>query len=109
MYGQNYLPIIPVLAVAAVFGVARAFLMPLEQVLIASDRQDLLIRGSMMATVFNIGFAFAFIPWLGALGAAICNGLSQVAGVILMARMAAKVTELRFPTGLVLRSGAASA
>jgi O-antigen/teichoic acid export membrane protein len=109
MYGQNYLPVIPVLAVAAAFGLARALLMPLEQVLIASDRQDLLIRSSLIASVVNVAFALLFIPQLGAFGAAICNGLSQVAGIFLTRWMVRKVVPFQVPVGSLLRNGAVSA
>lgn len=109
LYGPNYIPVIRVLAIAAVFGVARAFLLPLEQTLIASDRQDLLIRSSLTASVFNIAFALLLIPPFGAPGAALCNGLSQVASILLTRYMVRKVTPFPFPVSGVLRSAASSA
>lgn len=78
LYGQRYLPAIPVLYIAAVFGSARALMAPAEQLLTAFERQDRLLRTLGLATVVNILLALSLIPRWGAQGAALCNGLSQV-------------------------------
>jgi O-antigen/teichoic acid export membrane protein len=81
LYGSQYLPAIPVLAIVGALGFGRAFLLPVEQFCSAAERQDLMIRCTGYASVINLSLAYLLIPPFGSVGAAWCNGFSQLAGM----------------------------
>ena len=62
----------------------------------------------MKRIVILLVFALLFIPKMGAVGAALCNGCSQVAGILLTRMMVRKVIPIRFPVADILRSAATS-
>ncbi len=88
LYGQRYLPAIPVLAVAALFAIPRCY-MPAWDLLQAVEKQRFLTLWMAACSVVNVALDIWLIPKHGALGAAFANGLAQLvaaAGVILRAR-----------------------
>ena len=88
LYGQRYLPAIPVLAVAALFAIPRCY-MPAWDLLQAVENQRFLTLWMVVCAVVNVTLDIWLIPQHGALGAAFANGLAQLtaaAGVILRAR-----------------------
>lgn len=77
LYGEAFRPAIPVLVVVAVLGLSNAFLMTAEHLLAATENQGFRWRWGAVAAALNITFDLLFIPWAGALGAAVANGLAQ--------------------------------
>jgi O-antigen/teichoic acid export membrane protein len=108
LYGINYLPAIPVLALASGFGAFRALVYPLEQLVIAENRQDLLIRALIISSVANVLLALALIPHFGAVGAATCNGLTQAFACWVAWRLFLKHFPMRMPWNSILRIVVAS-
>jgi O-antigen/teichoic acid export membrane protein len=89
IYGEQYLPAIPVLAVATMFAVAKCASQPPASLLQVYERQNFLIWWTIVAGVTNIIFDVSLIPFFGASGAAAANGIAQataVAGSVFYAR-----------------------
>ena len=84
LYGEKYLPAIPVLLIVAFFGAARSLFIPAEQYLIVSNRQDVLIYTTIGAAVVDLSFCIGLIPTWGAVGAAWANSLAQVAALLVI-------------------------
>jgi O-antigen/teichoic acid export membrane protein len=81
-YGREYIPAIPVLAIAAVMAIAKPLLGPAQQMLQANEQQKFLIAWNVICGVINIGVDWMLIPHHGALGAALGNGAAQLLGVL---------------------------
>jgi O-antigen/teichoic acid export membrane protein len=94
LYGDHYLEAIPVLALLAFFCSAKTFVLPVQQLLVAIDRQDVLVKVMAVSAVVNLILDLLLIPWRGAMGAAIANGAAQVLGAVWMWSAAAKVIPL---------------
>ncbi len=81
LYGEKFLPAIPVLLVAALFCVPRAFLGPAHQLLLATENQAFLVKWGIATAVLNLSLDLWWIPGGGAIGAAFANGLAQTIAV----------------------------
>ena len=81
-YGAKYAAAVPVLVIASLLAIPRAFQELPETLLRAADRQKQLLVWYSITGVLNIALDFLFIPRLGAVGAAWGNGLAQAAGVV---------------------------
>lgn len=103
LYGSQYLPAIPVLAIVGALGFGRAFLLPVEQFCSAAERQDLMIRCTGYASVINLSLAYLLIPPFGSVGAAWCNGLSQLAGMAIGWGLLAKHHPIQIPWNRLAR------
>ena len=82
VYGRQYLPAIPVLTLLAVFCAAKLLILPAQDFLLASDRQDVLVKWISGAGALNIVMDFLLIPSGGAWGAAIANSVAQTVAAI---------------------------
>jgi O-antigen/teichoic acid export membrane protein len=91
-YGKPYEPAIPVLTLLAIFAPSQALLFAARQFLIATDRQALLVRLSLLGAAANLGLALALIPSHGALGAA----WTKVATQLLVSSSVWAVISIRF-------------
>jgi O-antigen/teichoic acid export membrane protein len=108
LYGEKYLPAIPVLFIAGLLGSARALMAPAEQLLIAFERQDRLLRTLGVSSLLNIALAFLLIPRWGARGAALSNGLAQCAALGLCWWWARDVFKLPLPWARLSRLAGAA-
>jgi O-antigen/teichoic acid export membrane protein len=97
LYGKQYLPVIPVLMVSALFSCAKPLLAPVQNLLFAEERQKVLIGWSIPAGALNIGLDIALIPLAGALGAMFANGSAQAITIIGFWGIAAWRSPLRLP------------
>ena len=102
-YGAKYLGAIPVLIVASLLSIPRAFQEIPEVLMRAADRQKELLHWLIITGVVNIALDAALIPHFGAVGAAWGNGLSQSFGVIAVWRQAQRSYDFEFPVGAALR------
>jgi len=82
VYGHQYLPAIPVLAVAAGLALFKPLLLPVQYFLRSHNRQVPLLVWNSACGVLNVGVDWALIPSIGALGAGIGNGVAQASSVI---------------------------
>ena len=81
LYGVQYLPAIPVLAIAAMMAAPKPLLLPAQQLLQTEEKQGFLIGWSCFCGALNCVLDILLIPHLGASGAAIANGTAQALAV----------------------------
>lgn len=108
LYGTEYLPMIPVLAVAGPLAVPKALRLLARQLMQAAERQGFLIAWVALCGVFNVLLDLLLIPRYGALGAAIANGTAQTlatAGIWVRAR---RLFKLEFGYRVLLKALAAA-
>lgn len=110
VYGVKYISAGPVMAVASILVIPRAFQEISEILMRAADLQSQLIKWLVIAGVFNVGIDYLLIKHygLGAVGAAWGNGLAQAFGIIAVWHQASRLYSFRFPIGSAVRLGGAS-
>jgi O-antigen/teichoic acid export membrane protein len=81
LYGGANRQLIPVLSVAAVFGISKALLNMPTSLLQATDRQGILIACGCIGGAADILLDILLIPRYGAVGAAYANGIGQTIAV----------------------------
>jgi O-antigen/teichoic acid export membrane protein len=110
MFGDQYLPAIPVLELLALFGVARALSYPVLAVLSITEHQGFVVRWSLVMVALNVALALWWIPLFGAVGAACVKGAVQFASLVGLWIYAARVNGLRLALARAVRVfGAAAA
>jgi O-antigen/teichoic acid export membrane protein len=97
LYGRQYLPVIPVLFLAAALAIPKTMLLPALQLLQAAEQQRFLVVWCCFCGAVNIAIDLLLIPTHGALGAAIGNGVGQSLGVAGMWVRAATLFRLDLP------------
>jgi O-antigen/teichoic acid export membrane protein len=81
-YGQAYVPAIPVLMVALLLAIPKAFQGLPDTLYSATENQGILIRWMLLTAAVNLGLDALLIPRYGAIGAAWGNGLAQAFAVL---------------------------
>lgn len=109
VYGEKYMPAVPVMVIAAIFAIPRAFQDMPDTMMRSADRQWDLMRCLIYTGILNMVLDFALIPRYGAIGAAIGNGLGQAFGVALLWYTARKIYEFTLPVQSMVRIGIATA
>jgi O-antigen/teichoic acid export membrane protein len=102
-YGDKYLEAIPVVMIAAILSMPRAFQELAEVLLRAADRQRQTLIWFSITGVLNISLDWYLIPRYGAVGAAWGNGLSQTFGIIAIWRQARRFFTFGFPLQSAIR------
>jgi O-antigen/teichoic acid export membrane protein len=82
LYGADYLPLIPVLTIAALLAIPKALIAPPTALLQTTENQGYLIWIGCICGALDIALDFALIPRYGAVGAAIANGTAQTAAAL---------------------------
>jgi len=82
LYGVQYLPAVPVLAIAALFAIPKALRHPVEELLQAAEEQRFIILWFCVCGMVDMALDLLLIPKHGAAGAAIANGSAQMLAVI---------------------------
>jgi O-antigen/teichoic acid export membrane protein len=100
-YGDKYVAAIPVVIVASLLSIPRAFQEIAEVLLRAADRQKQILVWFGITGVLNIALDLYLIPRYQAVGAAWGNGLAQLFGIVAIWVQARRVHTFSFP----LRSG----
>lgn len=102
-YGTRYAGAVPVLIIASILSIPRAFQELAETLVRAADQQNGLLVWLSIAGAFNIAFDAVLIPHYGAVGAAIGNGLGQTFGIIAVWELGRRFYTYDFPLGVALR------
>jgi O-antigen/teichoic acid export membrane protein len=102
-YGTKYLGAIPVVMVASILSMPRAFQEIAEVLLRSADRQRQLLIWFSVAGALNLGLDWLLIPRFGAVGAAWGNGVAQSFGVFAIWRQARRFYDFRFPVWTAVR------
>lgn len=84
LYGARYEPAAPVLAVLALFCSAKVLVLPVQQALVAIDRQQTILRIMIICGILNLVLDVWLIRVAGALGAALANGVAQTAAAAVL-------------------------
>jgi len=82
VYGPQYAPAIAVLLIAASLAVAKPLLVTAQGAMQAQEQQTFLIGWSIACAILNVTLDLTLIPFLGARGAMLANGLAQAVAVI---------------------------
>jgi O-antigen/teichoic acid export membrane protein len=109
LYGSQYLAVIPVLAISAIFALPKTMLAPAMQLMQAAESQKSLFWWITLCGVVNMAIDVALIPSHGAYGAAIGNGAGQALAVFGIWFLAHRKFQLTFHFGdltRILLSGA---
>jgi O-antigen/teichoic acid export membrane protein len=107
-YGPKYVHAIPVMIIAAILAMPRAFQEVSEVLMRAADRQKQLLIWLSITGAVNILLDWYLIPRYGAIGAAWGNGLSQTFGIIVVWQQARRIYTFSFPMKAALRLFAAA-
>jgi O-antigen/teichoic acid export membrane protein len=102
-YGAKYVGAIPVLMIAAILAIPRAFQEIPETLLRVADKQKKLFLWFIVTGVLNIALDWALIPRYGAVGAAWGNGLSQAFGIAAIWTQARRYFRFGMPVATTLR------
>lgn len=81
LYGRQYVPAIPVLALVALLALPKTLLAPGHSLLQANEDQNFIIICGLLSGVVNVALDMLLIPHFNALGAAIGNGTAQALAV----------------------------
>lgn len=108
-YGSAFEAAAPVTALLAVSSVARAALTPLMFTLAAFERQGRAIAVTLACAVLNVALDVALIPSHGALGAAVANGIAQLAAACGIYTYLTRSMGITLDPGRLLRVAAAAA
>ncbi len=81
IYGDQYLPAITVLTIAALFALPKVLLSLVQVFLQSAERQSFVVRWMMLAAAANLLLDWFFILHYAAIGGAIANGIAQLFGV----------------------------
>jgi O-antigen/teichoic acid export membrane protein len=106
-YDARYIPSIPVVMIASILSMPRAFQEISEVLLRTADRQKELLTLLSITGVVNIILDYFLIRRYGAIGAAWGNGLAQSLGIILVWQQARRFYDFSFPIQSAIRLGLA--
>ena len=106
-YGARYLPAVPVLVIAAILAMSRAFQDIPETLLRAADKQKRILGLLLVTGAVNLTLDYIFIRHYAAVGAAIANGLAQTFGIFAFWHQTRKLYRFRFPFATAFRLAAA--
>ncbi len=102
-YGPKYVAAIPVLAIASLLAIPRAFQEIPETLIKVADKQKYMLLLFTLTGLLNIGLDWLLIPRYGAVGAALANGLSQTFGIVAIWQQARRLYHFNFPLGSAFR------
>jgi O-antigen/teichoic acid export membrane protein len=102
-YGQKYLGAIPVLFIAAILSLPRAFQEMPEVLLRAADRQRQILTWYSITGILNLALDWYLIQRYGAVGAAWGNGLAQTFGIVVIWIQARRFYNFSFPAWTAIR------
>lgn len=108
-YGTPYKGAALVVTIAPLLCMPKAFVAPVQSLLQSTERQVYVILSTVLASIIDIGVAWALIPGHGAVGACIGNGTAQIAAVGSMWAIAVHLFKVRLPWALTAKIASASA
>lgn len=106
VYGPEYAPaaaVFPLLLLGAGFGAVGSVTAGIQK---GIERQDLVLKVALAATLLNVGLDVSLIPLWGVVGAAIASTAAQAGAVIAGIVLTVPLVSVRFPLGSCLRIAA---
>ena len=107
-YDARYIPAIPVIMIASLLSIPRAFQEISEVLMRAADRQKELLTWLSITGLVNIVLDYFLIRRYGAVGAAWGNGLAQAFGIVVVWEQARRFYKFSFPIETAVRFFCAS-
>jgi O-antigen/teichoic acid export membrane protein len=102
-YDSRYTGAIPVVIIASILAMPRAFQEIAEVLLRTADKQRQILIWFSITAVVNIALDWYLIPRFGAVGAAWGNGLAQTFGIVAIWQQAKRFYRFGFPVWTALR------
>jgi O-antigen/teichoic acid export membrane protein len=109
VYGQQYVPAIPVFIVVALLSIPKAVLTPAQTLLYSAEDLGFVLKWGAAASLINILLDVILIPRHGATGAALANGLTQTFAVIVLWTRVLTRYPVRLDRSVLLRLSVATA
>jgi O-antigen/teichoic acid export membrane protein len=106
-YDARYAPAVPVIMIASILSMPRAFQEISEVLMRSADRQKELLTWLSITGLVNIVLDYVLIRRYGAVGAAWGNGLAQSFGIIVVWQQARRFYNFSFPIQSAIRLFAA--
>lgn len=103
VYGQKYLPMIPILTIGALLAVAKPLLDPVQNLMQAADQQRFLIGWGIFCAIINVALDLTLIPTGAGQGAMWANGLAQAIAIAGTWVRAVQMFGIRLPLGPLFR------
>lgn len=103
VYGEKYLPVIPILAIGAALAVAKPLLDPVQNLMQAAEQQRFLILWGIVCAIINVTLDLVLIPRASAEGAMWANGLAQAIAIAGIWIRAVQLFGIRLPLGALAR------
>ena len=103
LYGQAYFEVIPALQVMACVGGLTLPGASYSAVFIATDNHQARLRFIFLGAGISLAAAFVFIPWLGFQGALLSTIVGNGLSYLLIAVVAHRSLDIRFPMRNILR------
>ncbi len=105
LYGERYLPAIPVMMLLAALSLPGAIARPIEALLTAVDGRRSILRLTAITAAFTLVADYLLINSFDAIGAGAANGLVSLTQALLLGLFAWRIAKLRFrdlrPWGLL--------
>jgi len=108
LYGTRYAGAAMVVTVAPLLCMPKAFLAPVQSLLQSAERQGYVILATVLASIVDIGVAWALIPVHGAVGACIGSGVAQITAVGIMWAIGIRMFHVKLPWMVTAKIAAAS-
>lgn len=109
LYGHKYAGAAIVFTFAPLLCLPKAFLAPVQTLFEAVEKQKYFIWATIIASVIDIGIAWAMIPRYGALGAAIGSGTAQVFAISMLWMLGVRRYRISLPWMFLLKTVLCSA
>jgi len=103
LYGSEYIPMAMVLNILLGSTCIGLICGPGSLVIYGMERQDIILKASIVATCINILLNFILIPKYGAVGAAFANSIAQLTAIAICTTILWKSFSIKFPVKDLLR------
>lgn len=97
LYGNTYLPMIPVLKILLISGGLIAIVAAASSVIYGIGRQNVILKIGIVLMIINLTLDLLLIPKFHAIGAAFATATAQVVGVLLGTFYIVYIKRMRFP------------
>ncbi len=109
LYGHKYQGAVAVAMAAPLLCLPKAFLVPVQTLFEAVEKQKFFIWATIVASVVDVAIAWLLIPHYGALGAAIGSGSAQVLAISALWTLGIRRYGIRLPWRFLGKVSAISA
>jgi O-antigen/teichoic acid export membrane protein len=106
IYGAQFLPAIPVIALMSVLNIPKALMVPAQQLLVVLEKQGFIVRWMIFSAGCTVLLDYLLIPRYAAMGATWGNGIAQMIAAAGIWIYATRKERLRLPWSELARMAA---